>query len=167
MDTSTSASESEDKNTNESNRGARPDTEHKWKAAYTARKRPRFTAQAIRRAMALHRHMKHIPLAIMAHNIECGAWTGLDPMITPQLLRELAAQNRCLVCAAARWNQKVHHGTGTRVYLPGEAFALDYQGLISPLSFGCSGFIVIRDLGTGFFEVYGVKDKTAVTEAVR
>jgi hypothetical protein len=52
------------------------------------------------------------------------------------------------------------------VYLPGEAFALDYQGLISPLSFGCSGFIVIRDLGTGFFEVYGVRDKRAVTEAV-
>ena len=139
----------------------------KWSAAYTARTKPRFKAQAIKRAMELHRHMKHIPLAIMANNIECGAWTGLDPMITPQLLRELAAQNRCLVCAAARWNQKIHKGSGTRVYLPGEAFALDHQGLISPLSFGCNGFIVIRDLGTGFFEVYGVRDKRAVTEAVR
>jgi hypothetical protein len=164
---SESESESEIEIESESDRRARGKAGHKWRAAYTARAKPRFKAQAIRRAMELHRHMKHIPLAIMALNIECGAWTGLDPMITPQLLRELAAQNRCIVCAAARWNQKVHHGSGARVYLPGEAFALDYQGLISPMSFGCNGFIVIRDLGTGFFEVYGVRDKTAVTEAVQ
>ena len=162
-----SESESERRGRTERDRRKRGKEEHNWKAAYTARAAPRFKAQAIRRAMELHRHMKHIPLAVMANNIECGAWTGLDPMITPQLLRDLAAKGRCLVCAAARWNQKVHHGSGTRVYLPGEAFALDYQGLISPKSFGCSGFIVIRDLGTGFFEVYGVRDKRAVTEAVR
>ena len=80
MDTSTSEG-GEDKS--ERSSGARRDTGHRWRAAYMARAKPRHTAQAINRAMALHRHMKHIPLAIMAHNIECGAWTGLDPMITP------------------------------------------------------------------------------------
>ena len=74
--------------------------------AYVAKATTRETIDIIRKAMDLHRNLKHLPYATMADQVELGAWAGIDPNITPALLRMLAKKKNCLVCATHRWNQK-------------------------------------------------------------
>ena len=110
----------------------------KWCAAtneerdFRLRRKKRFKERAVRKAMDLHRNMRHIPFSTMADNIEMGTWASLDSEITPALLRELAEKRSCIVCATNRWNEVSGIGSGTRVYKVGEAFAFDYQGPIRP-----------------------------------
>jgi hypothetical protein len=127
--------------------------------------RPRFKAQAIRKAREAHAQLKHIPYSIMADNIEI--WEGFDNLITPALLRQLAAEKDCVVCAQGRWNQTKRSGSGLTRYKPGEAFSVDYQGKYTPMSQGCSGFVAIKDLATGVVVIYGVKSKTSVGDAIK
>ena len=129
----------------------------------------RFKARAIRKAIYLHRNCRHVPFSTMADNVECGAWTGLDPEITPALLRELAARRACVVCAVNRWNQDHREGTGANEYEVGEAFAFDYLGKFSPPSRnGETGEFLFTDLGSGLTRRYGEKgDKTKVEDAVK
>ena len=129
----------------------------------------RFKARALRLGMELHKNFRHVPFSTMADNVECGAWKGLDPDITPALLRELSARRACIVCAVSRWNQEHREGSGARVYEVGRVFAFDYQGKFSPTSRnGETGEFLFTDLGSGLTRRYGERgDKTKVADAVR
>jgi hypothetical protein len=72
------------------------------------------------------------------------------------------------VCAIARWNQHVPQGTATIVSKKdvGKTIITDYQGKITPESEGCSGFVVCADKATGYFKVYGVKNKRGIVYAI-
>ena len=129
----------------------------------------RFTKRAIRLALELHKNFRHVPFSTMADCVQCGAWKGLDPDITPALLRELAARKACIVCAVNRWNQQHRKGSGAEVYPVGKVFAFDYLGKFSPPSRnGETGSFLFTDLGSGLSRRYGERgDKTKVIDAVR
>ena len=93
-------------------------------AAFTS---TRFHPKAIRMAKELHNATKHIPYSTMATMIEDETWTDIHEDVTPALLRHLARQNSCKICALTRWKQISYEGTGVTEYMPGEAFAVDYQ----------------------------------------
>ena len=136
--------------------------------SYTARRvKPRFTAQAVRLGRQFHANCKHPPYSTMADNLECGAWPSPHELVTPQLMRFIGSLNDCALCAVTRWNQITYEGSGAMICAPGSVFVLDYQGKYSPLSMGCSGWLLIRDLGSGFMKVYGMKDKQSVIEAIK
>ena len=135
--------------------------------ANTARRASkRFKPTAIHMARQLHHAVKHIPYSIMADCVRDGTWTGIHQDVSESLLRQLSKQKDCVVCAVARWNQLYYEGAGARQYDIGEAFALDYQGKYAASSEGHTGFIIIVDLATGFFLVYGVSSKGAVIACV-
>jgi hypothetical protein len=87
-------------------------------------------------------------------------------VITPALLRACAAKKDCIICGENRWRQQTSVGTGLHDYAPGEAFALDYQGTFNSVSRSCTGYILVVDLGTGYMQAYGVKEKIAISDAV-
>jgi hypothetical protein len=136
---------------------------------FRLRRKKRFKERAVRKALDLHRNMRHIPFSTMANNIEMGTWASMDSEITPALLRELADKRSCVVCATNRWNEVKGIGSGTRVYTVGEAFAFDYQGPIRPTArSGETGEFIFYDLGSGYTQRYGEKsNKVKVIEAVR
>jgi hypothetical protein len=137
------------------------------KRVYTMRMRPRWKAEDIRLAREFHSNTLHVPYNTAAKMIEDEVWTDIDERITPALLRHIGARRDCLICATTRWNQQPHSGTGTQQYRPGQGCAFDYQGMYSPISRRCTGYIAIMDMGTGYIGVYGVTDKRAVADAMR
>lgn len=140
--------------------------ERRWVLFKAAR--VRFTARAIRAARKLHQDLKHMPYWLIAKMIEDGVWKDIDPEITPALLRMMEQKGGCLTCAETRWNQIVEVGSGINECRVGTTFTWDYVGKIRQTSRRCNGFNVIRDVGSGLFKIYGVKDgKTAVMESIR
>ena len=131
------------------------------------RSKTRITAVARRKAMHIHRQYKHIPYTTLANNKRSGALV-CDDDVTAEVFDDLARRKECIQCAVTRWNQPRRGGEEvTRRYPVGHTFALDYQGPINPPSMGMTGFVLIEDLGSGYYEVYGVKSKKQVTNCVR
>ena len=117
--------------------------------------------------MHIHRQYKHIPYTTLANNRRSGALV-CDDDVTAEVFDDLARRKECIQCAVTRWNQPRRGGDGvTRRYPVGQTFALDYQGPINPPSMGMTGFVLIEDLGSGYYEVYGVRSKKQVTNCVR
>ncbi len=147
--------------------GNQPRRHEAVRKAYVAKATTKETVHIIRKAMDLHRNLKHLPYSTMADQIELRAWTGIDPNITPALLRMLAKRKNCIICATNRWNQQPGGTDTTDNYQPGEAASIDYIGKYTLLSRGFSGAFVITDLATDRYKVYATNDKTECAQAVK
>ena len=115
----------------------------------------------------LHEALLHVvPFRTMANCIESGAWKNVHKRITPNLLRRIADREDCPICSLT-WNTPKLQGSGMTIENIGEEFAFDSEGKFKETSLGCNYSCTVMDLGSGYSRYYGLKQKTAVIDAIK